>query len=136
MSREEITVLEQVRKIIQESIAIPCTGCRYCTEGCPQHIAIPDYFAFCNDLHRFGPSQMRNVRRRFRQLAERNGKPSDCVKCGKCEERCPPASDHPQLSGKGRGNTGTVTRCSSGFSQKDSFCHAAEKALQVLIVFV
>ena len=89
VSREEITVLEQVRKIIQESIAIPCTGCRYCTEGCPQHIAIPDYFAFCNDLHRFGPSQMRNVRRRFRQLAERNGKPSDCVKCGKCEERCP-----------------------------------------------
>ena len=32
---------------------------------------------------------MRNVRRRFRQLAEKNGKPSDCIKCGKCEERCP-----------------------------------------------
>ena len=86
---EEEAVICQVREIIQKSIAIPCTGCRYCTDGCPEHIAIPDYFSFYNDLKRFGPSQMRNIRRRFRQLAEKNGKPSDCIKCGRCEERCP-----------------------------------------------
>ncbi len=86
---EETKILEQAAQIIRDSIAIPCTGCRYCTEGCPKHIAIPDYFAFYNDLKRFGPSQMRNVRRRFKQLIENNGKPSDCIKCGKCEDRCP-----------------------------------------------
>ncbi len=89
VSQEETALLEQARKIIQDSIAIPCTSCRYCTEGCPKHIAIPNYFSFYNDLKRFGPSQMRNVRRRFKQLIENNGKPSDCIKCGKCEERCP-----------------------------------------------
>ena len=86
---EETAILAQVREIIQTSIAIPCTACRYCTEGCPQHIAIPEYFGFYNDLKRFGPSQMRNVRRRFKQLTEKNGRPSDCIQCGRCEERCP-----------------------------------------------
>ena len=89
VTQEEEAILRQVREIIQKSIAIPCTACRYCTDGCPQHIAIPDYFGFYNDLKRFGPSQMRNVRRRFNQLIEKNGKPSDCVKCGECEDRCP-----------------------------------------------
>ncbi len=89
ITREEEVVLRRVKEIIQDSIAIPCTACRYCTDGCPKRISIPDYFGFYNDLKRFGPSQMRNVRRRFNQLTEKNGKPSDCVKCGKCEERCP-----------------------------------------------
>lgn len=89
VTQEETELLWKAREIIQNSIAIPCTACRYCTEGCPQHIAIPDYFSFYNDLKRFGPSQMRAVRRRFNQLIEKHGKPSDCIKCGKCEERCP-----------------------------------------------
>lgn len=89
ITAQETDILNQAREIIQKSIAIPCTACRYCTDGCPKHIAIPDYFGFYNDLKRFGPSQMRNVRRRFKQLIEKNGKPSDCIKCGKCEERCP-----------------------------------------------
>ncbi len=89
LTGEESALLQKTREIIQSAIAIPCTACRYCTEGCPQQIAIPDYFSFYNDLKRFGPSQMRAVRRRFNQLKENHGVPSDCVKCGKCEERCP-----------------------------------------------
>ena len=89
VSREEKDILKQAVEIIQNSIEISCTACHYCTDGCPKHIAIPEYFALYNDLRRFGPSQIPNIRRRFHQLTEKNGKPSDCIKCGKCEERCP-----------------------------------------------
>lgn len=89
VNREELALIDRARDIIQQSIAIPCTACRYCIEGCPQKVAIPDYFSIYNDLKRFGPGQMRNLMRRFNRLAEANGTPADCIKCGKCEERCP-----------------------------------------------
>ena len=39
----------EAAKLINQQIAIPCTGCSYCTEGCPQHIAIPQYFSLYNE---------------------------------------------------------------------------------------
>lgn len=89
INAEEQEIIDKVKAIIEQTIAIPCTTCRYCIDGCPQHIAIPDYFGLYNDLHRFGPSQMGNARHRFGKLAEKNGKPSDCIECGVCETRCP-----------------------------------------------
>lgn len=85
----EQDIIDKAKTIIQETIAIPCTGCRYCVDGCPQHIAIPDYFGYYNDLKRFGPSQMGNCRHRYNKLAGTHGKASDCIKCGVCESRCP-----------------------------------------------
>lgn len=89
ITAEEQAIIDQAKTIIQQTIAIPCTACRYCVDGCPQHIAIPDYFGLYNDLKRFGPSQLGNARHRLGKLAEKNGKPSDCIKCGVCETRCP-----------------------------------------------
>lgn len=89
ITAEEQAIIDQAKTIIEQTIAIPCTACRYCIDGCPQHIAIPDYFGLYNDLKRFGPSQLGNARHRLGKLAEKNGKPSDCIKCGVCETRCP-----------------------------------------------
>ena len=89
LSREELETVRQAAGIIKNSIAIPCTACRYCIDGCPKKIAIPDYFAIYNNLKRFGGPQGMVARTYYGNLTQTHGKASDCVKCGKCEQRCP-----------------------------------------------
>ena len=48
LNDEEIRLVHNAADMINESIAIPCTGCSYCTDGCPMHIAIPKYFSLYN----------------------------------------------------------------------------------------
>ena len=77
--------------IINSQTAIPCTGCSYCTEGCPQQIPIPKYFSIYNedmreDLTKKGWTI--NITN-YEILTEKFGKASDCVECGQCESICP-----------------------------------------------
>lgn len=87
LNNEELTVINQAVDIIHASIAVQCTACRYCTEGCPMKIAIPDYFTLYNRQLQFGDAS--RSRDRFRDLAGRSGKPSECIACGQCEDHCP-----------------------------------------------
>ena len=59
---------------------IACTACHYCTEGCPMSIAIPEYFALMNRSADAAE---------YTALTVENGKASDCIGCGQCEEHCP-----------------------------------------------
>lgn len=52
LNDEEIRLVHNAADMINESIAIPCTGCSYCTDGCPMHIAIPKYFSLYNLINR------------------------------------------------------------------------------------
>lgn len=85
LSGRETETLAQVAELIRASIAIPCTACRYCTDGCPRKICIPDYFLLYNDrkLGKLLPQG------RLEQLLREHGTPSDCVACGQCEGQCP-----------------------------------------------
>ena len=82
LTPEEENLVEQVKGIIQDSIAIPCTGCEYCTDGCPQEIPIPQCFARYNEYKQH-PSQGLSLE------GLPGGNPIDCIECGQCESICP-----------------------------------------------
>ncbi len=79
LNQQELAAVDQARAILQREDLIPCTACHYCTDGCPQQIAIPDLFAQLN-AKRQGRTDV---------PAPSGGKASDCVQCGQCEQACP-----------------------------------------------
>ena len=91
LTEEEKELTHKVAEIINAQIAIPCTGCSYCTEGCPMKIAIPQYFSLYNedmreDLEEKGWTvNFTN----YDILAGKFGRARDCVECGQCEGVCP-----------------------------------------------
>lgn len=88
LNDNEYKVIEKVTDIIRNTIAIPCTKCNYCTEGCPMNIAIPDVFATYNELMKFPGTKVAQTER-YGRNTEKHGKASECVGCKQCEEHCP-----------------------------------------------
>ena len=86
LSETERKVLEQAKKAIEARSGIPCTGCHYCTKGCPAGIHIPEIFSVMNGYKRYG-----NLARAKMDYSWRPGgaKASACLQCGQCESACP-----------------------------------------------
>lgn len=83
----EQAAIEKVCAIFRNQGLIPCTACRYCIDGCPKNISIPDLFSCMNAKNAFHDW---NADYYYNMVhTARNGKASDCVKCGKCEGICP-----------------------------------------------
>ena len=91
LSDEEKDLVAKSAAIIKSKEKVPCTGCRYCTDGCPMKIAIPDYFKLLNRISMFGEGQLASAKSIYKDRTEKegHGKASDCVGCRQCEEHCP-----------------------------------------------
>ena len=90
LTQQEQAVIAQAVGIINASIAIPCTGCAYCTEGCPMHIAIPKYFSLYNaEMQELKEKDFTSQGTYYDNLTLKFGKASDCIGCGQCESVCP-----------------------------------------------
>ena len=83
----ENNAIYQVREKILDTPLIGCTSCRYCCDGCPMSISIPDIFTALNTLSRFKEGW--RARNFYGSVTFGKGKASDCVACGQCESVCP-----------------------------------------------
>lgn len=90
LTKEEEDLCLKAADIINESIAIPCTGCSYCTDGCPMKINIPKYFSLYNaDMQEAEEKGWTPQGEYYDRLTQSFGKASDCIQCGQCEGVCP-----------------------------------------------
>ena len=87
LNDEEREIILEAQRILGRSSTIPCTACRYCTEGCPKRIPIPDIFAAMNK--QLGSGQIAEAKAAYQAAAAEGHRASDCVACGQCERACP-----------------------------------------------
>lgn len=95
LTEEENRVLKSVAEIIRNAVAVPCTGCSYCTEGCPMGIPIPQYFALYNEQKRDGWQV--NAEGRYQALNQEFTAAGECLSCGQCQKKCPQKLRIPEL---------------------------------------
>ena len=82
LSEAEQTIIGKVRTLYQAQSRIPCTACRYCVDGCPAGIAIPDVFSLMNQ-------KLANEGAPETDYAALPVQADACLECGKCEAVCP-----------------------------------------------
>ena len=87
LTEDEFATLRKVADILHSKSSIPCTGCKYCVDGCPRSLLIPDYFSTYNTYTLFNDPMAKSFYQYV--LTMDKAKASDCIGCGKCEKACP-----------------------------------------------
>ncbi len=83
----EQKIVQEAMGIMGHAAGIPCTACRYCTDGCPKGINIPGIFAAAN--LQLVSGQHEEAVAAFREAASPGHMASDCIRCRRCEQVCP-----------------------------------------------
>ena len=89
LNGQELAAVMEIAECMKNSV--PCTACRYCTDGCPMGLDIPTLISILNDL-RFAVSTNTAMMLEF---APEEKRPSACIACGKCARICPQGIDIP-----------------------------------------
>lgn len=86
LNADERRVIHEAQRIMGASETIPCTACRYCTEGCPKGIPIPDIFAAAN--LKLGSGRETEAYAAYEAIDPAH-RADACIACKKCEQVCP-----------------------------------------------
>lgn len=81
------SVIEDVRRILTAGNTVLCTACRYCCDGCPAGINIPEIFKALSDVRLNGLND--RARGFYANFAGAKARAQDCLECGQCEAVCP-----------------------------------------------
>ena len=89
---------ESERQVLHEAVQamvdlIPCTGCRYCTEECPQGLDIPKLIAMYNEMKHEGLNILSFNLRGMKP----EELPGSCIGCGACQRICPQGIHIPEI---------------------------------------
>ncbi len=87
LSQHEKEVIQTVVKKMLDTPLIPCTSCRYCVDGCPSNISIPDIFNAINTKRKFPNDNRPSFF--YNSLIGHSGRAADCIACSQCEGICP-----------------------------------------------
>lgn len=87
LTDEEKKIIDKVCDILTSRNAVMCTACRYCCDGCPSEINIPEIFKVLNDVRVNGRND--RARNYYENFAGVKARAKDCVECGQCEAVCP-----------------------------------------------
>lgn len=88
MTEAEKSAIEKVVGVLSDKVQIGCTACRYCVDGCPKNIVIPELFRAQNSVLMYGDNDRAHSYYKA-STGEGHGRAIDCIKCGKCETSCP-----------------------------------------------
>ena len=87
LTEKEQETLKKAQEELKKNPTVPCTSCRYCCDGCPQQISIPDVFRVLNTIRLYGEKD--RAQSYYEKLTQTSGKAGDCIQCGQCESVCP-----------------------------------------------
>lgn len=89
LNNEEKEILKQAQAALAQIPLIPCTNCNYCAKVCPNNIGISGSFTAMN-LYTLYHNES-GAKSSFNWQVNGHGKnaPSQCIKCGACEQVCP-----------------------------------------------
>ena len=89
LTREENMPLMNAAAGYQSKLAVPCTACRYCCDGCPEGIDIPVWMNLYNEL------SLSKDKKRWEEAVKAQNGPDTCIGCGQCTSHCPQNIDVP-----------------------------------------
>ena len=89
LTQEQRQMMEQARVEMEKVPSIPCTKCDYCAKVCPNDIGISGTFICMNIVMRYGNVKFAKEHMGFQVAGHGKKPPTECIKCGACEEACP-----------------------------------------------
>jgi predicted aldo/keto reductase-like oxidoreductase len=89
----ENALLIKAGETLVKKLNVPCTGCRYCCDECPQGLDIPLFMRVYNE---YSLTESPMTLGQLRHL-EKGKTPEDCIACGMCTRHCPQSIDIPDV---------------------------------------